>query len=47
MQRRYLQDGKNDVYSMKDRNKKIPLKTVIFTRYTGSRRVQGIKRRKK
>ena len=47
MQRRYLQNGKDDVYSMKDRNKKIPLKKVIFTRYTGNRRVKGIKRRKK
>lgn len=45
MQRRYLQNGKDDVYSMKDRNKN-PSEKVIFTRYTGNRRVKGIKRRK-
>lgn len=47
MQRRYLQNGKDDVYSMKDRNKKILPETVVFTRYTGNRRMKGIKRRKK
>lgn len=44
MQRRYLQNGKDDVYSMKDRNKNPSEKSYIYQVY---RRVKGIKRRKK